>query len=81
MAFLAPLVARNKCFVTADNIERFPGEKPGSILRRHGSGQMGPGFSPGQRSARRNDGQNFKLLDQDTSNGTWSLRYIAVTDL
>jgi hypothetical protein len=44
MAFVVPLVPRNKCFVTADTIKRFPGESRGLSCGGTGSGQMGPGF-------------------------------------
>jgi hypothetical protein len=45
------LLTRNKAVRNGDNLERFPGEKPGSIAQRHEQRVDGSRLSPGQRAA------------------------------
>ena len=53
--------------MATDNIERFPGQKPGSICRRHEQRIDGSRLSPGQRAA-------YGFIQGGSAAGRWGIR-------
>ena len=53
--------------MATDNIERFPGQKPGSICRRHEQRIDGSRLSPGQRAA-------YGFIQGGSAAGRWGTR-------